>query len=126
VSAYWYSPWVNNANEFQVKQIRFADISFATQTAGTMSFSYGYDFQQDISSTTISMLSAGSTWNGTDTWDTSWIWGVVSQNMARVNLSGTRGNIFQFKLKNDTAHQLYVYSVDLALKTQATKEFTKD
>jgi hypothetical protein len=126
VAAYWYSPWVNNANEFQVKQIRFADVSFATQTAGSMTFSYGYDFQQDISSTSISLLSVGSTWDGSDTWNTDWIWGVKTQNMARIILSGTRGNIFQFSFENDTATQMYIYSVDLALKTQATKEFTKD
>jgi hypothetical protein len=125
VSSYWHSGWINNSNEFQVKQVKVAEVSYQTQVSGSLNFSYGYDFQQGINNTDFSIAAIGGTW-GNGTWGNTFIWGSSSQYMTRVYLLGTRGNVFQFKMSNKDSTQMYVYSIDFGMRTQGVKEFIAD
>lgn len=122
VSSYWYSPWFNDANNISVKQIRYFDVNFDTQTSGSIVTSYGYDFNKDLSTETTSILQTGTTWDGTGAWDTTAVWGGTGQKQMRMYVAGTRGNVMQIKLANSTANIMQINSISLAMKTQGAKD----
>jgi hypothetical protein len=121
ITGYWKTPYINLKNNLSVKQARYTNISYKTQTTGVIKYSYGYDFGLQNTGS-LSQLQTGGKW-GIDTWNGSFIWGGQEDKQANFFMFG-RGNNLQLKIYNDNEDETYaVNSATIAMKEQGVKEF---
>jgi hypothetical protein len=81
ITGYWRSGWVNPATADRVVQVRKVISQYKTKASGTVGLTYGFDFDVDHASTTLSQIPTGS----------------ELYTSRQANLEG-RGNFFQFKI----------------------------
>ena len=123
-SGYWKTPWVIDGNPMAVKQPRYMDISFKTQTIGNVYYSYGFNYTEGQQNGRINQVEVGGVWDDdmNGLWDDTFVWGGQSNFQKRVFTYG-RGNNFQLKIYNDQAGQpMEINSATIALKEQGIKE----
>jgi len=108
------TPQMSFGNMMTSKQVPIMTVAFKTQTDATISASYGYDYTLTRTET-LSTSEPGSLWDGTDTWDESFVWG-GQNNLNRTRFLRGRGNVFQMEFSNRTAGEsMTVNSVDLSV-----------
>lgn len=57
IDAYWRSGWQSNGPTIEKKTIPYSFLSFTRQPSGSFTYSYGYDFNPDKTTETISLTS---------------------------------------------------------------------
>jgi len=97
INSYWKSGWFKYISFDVFKSIYDAYISFVTQSDGSITFSWGYDFNDEARSQTINQLSGNSFWDQA-LWDVG-LWGGQSDKIAHVIPTGN-GRVFQFAIRN--------------------------
>lgn len=111
ISAYWRSGWINQGSPDLIVQPRKMNIQFKTDAGETITINYGYDFNSDQRSATISQTATGS----------------ESESSKFVHLTG-RGNFFQFKVSSSSsqasANDLRIYGITLGGKNYGQKRIT--
>jgi hypothetical protein len=124
VKGYWYSSWIRGKSNASIIHPKYIDINYEAQTTETtIKYSYGFNYVQDITSSSFSSKISGSIWNSGQ-WDVN-TWGSRPDSQKRIYLYG-RGNNFQLKIYNDVQNdKMQINSVSLALnEVGATKEIS--
>lgn len=127
IISYWRIPWIDIENKFAVKQIRYIDIVYKSQTSGSINYAYGYNGNADTTSGTISQVASGSKWDTAgDLWDSTFVWGEANTyEQKRIYCFGY-GNNFQFKVGNYTVGEYTeIDSVSLAYKPAGLAEVSR-
>lgn len=123
VNAYWQSGWVNSGKFETVKQLRKVSISLVTQTSGTVTFYYGFDFSGLTKSISVDQSAASGFLLDTSVLDVNALVG-VSLTMKSSRLTG-RGNFFQFKINSPTtAYPLQFNGLTFSGKEYGQKAFS--
>lgn len=95
------SDWVTLERLLSVKQINRANILHMTRATGTITYSYGYDYNATLTAKSWSIASStGALWD-TAQWDSS-TWDGYNGHIKNIFLFG-RGNAFKWKLSGSTA-----------------------
>lgn len=102
VDGYWRSGWMDMGEMINMKHIPYVDLNFTTQDSGTFEFSYGFDFDSDRNTLSISMQGLSSLWDSA-TWDIS-LWGGTTDKTKMQHLKGN-GKFIQFKIRNENEDQ---------------------
>jgi hypothetical protein len=100
ISCIWRSGWQDLNTLINAKTFPYVDTSYTTQTSGTFNFSYGFDFDPDRKTETISMAGTGGVW-GTMLWGTG-LWGGSSDKFKMFSTKGL-GKVVQFAVSNNNA-----------------------
>lgn len=107
IDSYWESGWMDMEHMVNMKHIPYVDTNFSTQDSGTFDFSYGYDFNSDRSTTSISMVSNGGQY-GTALYGTG-VYGGATDKTKMLFLKGN-GKFFQFKIRNANTSELLQFN----------------
>lgn len=108
INAYWRSGWMDFGTTIETKNVPYSVLCYTTQVSGTFNYSYGYDFNQDQSSSDpISMQASGSVWDSF-LWDVG-AWGTNSDATSLVNMAGN-GKFFQHAVRNGNSGEPFMFN----------------
>lgn len=99
IDSYWQSGWDKSDSVEKIKGPRKANISFTTQSQGTILFSWGYDYASAIGSASISQVATGAIYDSDIYDDTNAVYAADTDFTTSQRLAG-RGNLFQWKVRN--------------------------
>lgn len=103
INAYWRTPYSGLTTEIDVTiHPVYVDIVAVTETASTLTVSYGFDFTSPSQGSIFSLVAMGSLWD-VALWDVG-VWGGQNSTVLRQFISG-RGNLFSYRMGNNTASQ---------------------
>lgn len=110
VTGYWRSGWMNPSNATEVVQVRRMTVNCRTQTSGTITVNYGFDFTADSASFTLSQVPTAS-----------------ETYTSRGSMLTGRGNFFNFKISQSSAViDTEVHSILLQGKSYGQKVIDND
>lgn len=124
INAYWRSSYRSLGSGLDVTiHPLYLSIAALSETATTLSVSYGFDFTSPSSTQNFSLIPVGSLWD-VALWDQG-VWGGQNALIIRDYVDG-RGNLFSFKVSNATASQSFtIQGCSVRLKgDKARKVFT--
>lgn len=104
IDAYWQTPWMKEESLSDIIHPHWVDVSMLSQSTGTLTLSYGFDFNKDQFSDSLDMTSSSARWDSA-VWDTG-RWGGQTSVIRRVTSTG-RGNTFSVKFRNASASQAF-------------------
>lgn len=105
IDGYWQSKWFSMQDYSELVHPLWITSAFITQSAGSLTLSYGFDYTLGKSDS-LSMSSPGGIWD-TGLWDDA-VWGGQNAVHVRTHTFG-RGNVFGFKIRNATSGQNFRY-----------------
>jgi hypothetical protein len=117
INAYWRSGWLDLEKMIETKYFPYMDISFTTQSAGTLSLSYGFDFSPDRKTVSFSEQAGGGVY-GTAVYGTD-VYGGASDSAKLIHTKGM-GKFFQFAIKNPNASETFsINGLEIPIKVGA-------
>lgn len=120
IDSYWSTGWQKKGFTEDIKQPRKAEISFGSQTTGTIVFSWGFDYSINSKSTTIDQTPVGDDWDE-GMWDVM-EWASDDDYTRSVRITG-RGNLFQYRIRN-TDFKMKINTIEFSGKSYGQKEVT--
>lgn len=97
IDAYWRLPFRGQQGLSSVIHPHWIDAGFLTESATTISMSYGFDFAADQTTESFSLQASGAQWDVAQ-WDVD-SWGGQNATIKRMFVFG-RGNVFSPKIRN--------------------------
>lgn len=98
INGYWRSPFRSlNDGVDTVDHPLYLNVVVLTETASTLSISYGFDFTSPSTNNIFALTATGGVWD-TAVWDTA-VWGGQNATVLTQFISG-RGNLFSFTVGN--------------------------
>ena len=107
INCFWRSGWIDADAMVNTKVIPYSDLNFTTQSSGTFTYSYGYDFAEDAKSEIVSMTGSDSLY-GTGIYGTA-LFGGQTDKTKMVHMKGN-GKFFQFLLKNSNSGENFGFN----------------
>ena len=101
IDAYWTSGWLRRNSLERITQPRRINVSYETQTTGQIRLSYGFDFNAFAQTMTFSQAAPGGTYD-VDFYDGTAVYSGQDDLISNNRIVG-RGNVFQYRLRNDTS-----------------------
>ncbi len=115
------SDWVTISGLLSVKQVGRANILHQTRATGTLTFSYGYDYNESLTASAFSVATtSGAIWDSAQ-WDSS-LWDGYNGKIKNVFCFG-RGNAFKWKLSGSSTVSYDVSLVTLFGKNKSQRVF---
>ena len=102
IDAYWQTPWMRISTLGGLIHPYWIDVAVLSETTGTLTISYGFDFANDQKSGSVNLVSSSSMWDVAQ-WDVD-LWGGQSSIIRRLFTKG-RGKNFSIKFRNSSASQ---------------------
>lgn len=103
INGYWRTPFSSYSQDIDtVVHPFYVDIVALTESASTLTVSYGFDFTSPSKGQTFTLQAVGSLWD-VALWDQG-VWGGQNATVLTQFISG-RGNLFSFIMGNNTASQ---------------------
>lgn len=119
IDASWRSGWMDIETMLQTKIPLYADLNFKTQATGTFDFSYGFNFNADRVTETLSMVAPGDKW-GEFLWGIG-MWGGQTDMTRLVHMKGN-GKYFQHRLRNKNASEAFYFNgLEMPIKIGASE-----
>lgn len=115
------SDWITLEGLLSVKQVQRANILHQTRATGTMTFSYGYDFNEALTTVSFSIAQAGGALWDTAIWDAA-VWDGYSGRIANIFNRG-RGNVYKWRLSGSSGVGYDVSSVSLFGRNKSQRMF---
>jgi hypothetical protein len=106
IDAFWRGAWFKGKGLTGVIHPQVLAFSCLSESASTIDVSYGFDFEQDRTSKTFSLVTASDVWD-TALWGTA-TWGGANSLIRRIFIAG-RGNTFNYRFRNATASQGFTF-----------------
>lgn len=117
INAFWRSGWMDSQMMVNTKTIPYVDMNFSTQSSGTFTYSYGYDFSSDRTSESISMAGDSDVY-GTGTYGAA-RFGGQSDKTRLVQMKGS-GKFFQTLIKNANSGEALSFNrMEIPISIQA-------
>lgn len=120
VSMSWRSGWFGNTNLLTATQFRKAILSLKSQSTGTLTVNFGYDFSPNSVTAQIDQEAPGDEYDVGE-YDTA-VWGEQTDLIREGEPLG-RGNVFQVAFSNKTPEDCQVNSFSLLYKQTEQKNF---
>lgn len=120
IDSYWMSGWEKKGVAERIKQPRKANISFTSQTQGSIVFSWGFDYAGNTGSSSINMTAPGAVYDVDVYDDPLALYSPDADYMKPVRLVG-RGNLFQWKLRNND-FKMKINTIEFSGKSYGQKE----
>lgn len=115
------SDWITLEGLLSVKQVSRANILHQTRATGTMTFSYGYDFNDSLTQKSFSITtSTGALWDSA-VWDSS-VWDGYNGKIVNIFNLG-RGNVYKWRLSGSSAVSYDVSAVSIFGKNKSQRVF---
>jgi len=102
IDAYWQTPWLRLSSLSGIIHPYFIDVAVLSETTGSLSITYGFDFSPDQKSGSISLTGSSSLWD-VAVWDVD-SWGGQTSIIKRLWTKGHGKNI-SMKFRNNSASQ---------------------
>lgn len=106
IDAYWQTPWLRLSALSEIIHPYWADIAALSETTGTLTISYGFDFSTDQKSGSINLVSSAAMWD-VAVWDVD-LWGGQTSLIKRFPMKG-RGKNVSLKFRNNSASQGFTF-----------------
>lgn len=117
INAFWRSGWMDAQAMVNTKVIPYVDLNFQTQSSGTFTYAYGYDFSSDRRSESIDMTGDADVY-GTGVYGTA-LFGGQADKAKMVHMKGN-GKFFQFLLKNGNSGENFGFNrMEIVVKQDA-------
>ena len=117
INGYWRSGWISLENMIESKYFPYLDVSFTTQSTGTLYVSYGFDFSPDRKTVSFSQQTTGDVY-GTGVYGTA-VYGGAADNAKLIHTKG-QGKFFQFAIKNPNASEaMSINGLEIPIKVSS-------
>lgn len=116
INSYWRSGWNDFGSMIEAKTPQYVDLNFVTQSSGSFTLSYGFDFAEDQVTEIVDMTAPGDKWDQF-LWDVG-SWGGQSDIANMIHMSG-KGKFIQWKIQNNSGQPLSFNGMEMAVAVDA-------